>query len=96
MVSLQSKLVRLRRKYNNLLDRKEFVKQFGDEYRYKPLKRVELTEVEKEMIELRGIGKTAREVAEVVGMTPNAVRLKYSKLIRRGIIEAIPKEFSNH
>jgi transposase len=53
-----------------------------------------LTAVQCEMLRLRSEGLTADEVAERVGKTGAAVRLFYSRLIKRGELESIPKEES--
>ena len=94
--ALNARMARIRKEYDNILNRREFVKQFGKEYLQHRIKRVELNDIERKLIELREQGKSSKEVAEVVGLTPVAVRLKYSRLIKRGFIEAIPKEWSNH
>jgi len=92
MNAIGSKISKLRKKYDNILDRKEFVKQFEQ---YRPTKREGMNDIEIQLVELRKQGKSSNEVAQIVGKTPNSVRLRYSKLIKRGFIDPIPKEWSN-
>ena len=84
LVSTSRKRNAMWQKYRKLKDKADLTEQSGEDYTWM----LEISEIEKNILELVGRGKTNKEIADMLNMSVNTVKYHLKKIYKVGNLKS--------